>query len=360
MNLLFIGSFAGSENIYKAQIELILLLSLKVDAIVVGNFSEEIQKVFDVNSIKTVKAFPKKKFDKSYGKTVERIINDNSIDIVQFFSGKASRSILYYGKKNSVKYVSYFGSISLHWYDASSYFTYLSPKLDAIVCNSNFVYNHVKKQLIGNNKQKATMIYKGYDSSWFEDVVAFDYSQMQIPKNAVKICLVGNHRSVKGIKYFINSFNYLNTEKDVHYIVIGNKTDSEDFKKLKMRIPNAEKIHLLGLRKDAVSLIKGADIYTQTSLSEGLGRAICEAMSLEKPIVMTDAGGCVELIDENSGIVVPLKNSKEIGKAISKLVNDESLRKIMGVNAKKRIDNEINIQKNADECYSLYKRLLIG
>ena len=48
----------------------------------------------------------------------------------------------------------------------------------------------------------------------------------------------------------------------------------------------------------------------QTSLEEGFGRAISEAMSVGKPIVMTDAGGCTELIDEHSGIIVPKKKSE--------------------------------------------------
>ena len=359
MNLLFVGSFTGSENVHKSQIEIILILSKQVHTIiVVGNFSLEIEKIFKKNNIRAVKAFPKKKFDKEYSAIVESIISKEKIDVVQFLNGKASRSILYYCKKESVKFVSYFGSNSLHWYDVFSYFTYLSPKLDAIICNSNFVYNHVKNQLFGKNKEKAKMIYKGYSSSWFTNVISYDYSQMQIPNNAIKVCLVGNHRKVKGTKYFIESFNHLNTNKEVHYIVVGNKTDSSFFSKIKNRISNGNRIHLLGQRKDAVSLIKGADIYVQTSLSEGLGRAICEAMCQEKPIVMTNAGGCIELIDKTSGIVVPVKNPLEIGKAISKLVNDETLRLNMGINAKKRIDNDINIQKNADESYLLYKSLI--
>lgn len=359
MNLLFVCSFNGERNVSKSQIEMILILSKRVKNIVVtGNFSDEILTIFTENKIKLIQIFPEKKFDKQYANSMAAIIKNNHIDIVQFFNGKASRSILHYNKNKNVKFVSYFGSVSIHWYDIFSYFTYLSPKLDAIICNSNYVYNHVKKQLFGKNKQKAVMIYKGYASEWFKNVLPFNYDNLNIPSNAIKVCLVGNNRKVKGIQYFIKSFNHLKTDKEVHYIVVGNKTDSKEFKDIKSKIPNQHRIHLLGARKDAPSLIKGADIYTQTSLSEGLGRASCEAMSLEKPIVMTNAGGCTELIDEKSGIVVPLKNSKEIGLAISKLVNNKKLRLDMGKNAKQRIDTVINIQKNADESYLLYQKLL--
>lgn len=362
MNILFVGSFSSNNiNIFRAHIELIIGLSKKqgvTKTIVTGKFSNEIQSYFKEENIETIYAYPKGKFDKAYSNKIEQIVEANKIEIVQFFSGSLSRSILRYLKKKDLKFVSYFGSVSLYWHDISSYFTYLNPKIDAIICNSNYVYNHVKKQLFGKNKKKAVMIYKGYDSNWFQKINTFDYSELNIPKDSIKVCFVGNHRKVKGTKYFIESSYHLKSSKNIHYFVIGNNTDSSEFKKIAESSPIKEKIHFLGLRTDAVSLIKGSNIYVQTSLSEGLGRAISEAMSVEKPIVMTNAGGCTELIDKSSGIVVPLKDAKSIGKAISKLANNENLRTEMGKNAKKRIDNELNISTNVDETLKLYKTLI--
>lgn len=362
LNILFLGTFNGSNiNIFRAHIELIIGINKNESVnkvIVLGNFSKEIESYFKLNRITTHKLYPTKKFDKSYSNDVATIIKENDINLIQFFSGKVSRSILHYIKKEKIKYVTYFGSVSLHWHDISAYFTYLNPKIDAIICNSNHVYNHVKKQLFGKNKQKAVMIYKGYDSNWFSDVEAFNFKELNISEKSIKVCFVGNHRKVKGTKYFIQSSYHLETTKAVDYIIIGDKTDINYFKKIAKNSPIAKNIHFLGFRKDAVSLIKASDIYVQTSLSEGLGRAISEAMCVEKPIVMTNAGGCTELIDKNSGIVTPIKNSKTIGKAISLLINNKNLRIEQGKNAKLRIDNELNIAININETLSLYKKLI--
>ena len=70
-------------------------------------------------------------------------------------------------KNSSIKSVIYFGSASLHWYDPSSYLTYLNSNIDAIICNSQFVYEHVKNQLFGKRKEKVVRIYKGYNPDWF-------------------------------------------------------------------------------------------------------------------------------------------------------------------------------------------------
>ena len=111
------------------------------------------------------------------------------------------------------------------------------------------------------------------------------------------------------------------------------------------------------MRPDAISLIKGSDIYVQTSLSEGFGRAISEAMSVGKPIIMTNAGGCTELIDDTCGIITPIKKPNAIGKAISSLVNNDELRLQMGINAKKRMEKVYHINDTVEDTYKLYKQL---
>ena len=170
--------------------------------------------------------------------------------------------------------------------------------------------------------------------------------------------MVGNHRKVKGTRYFLESSYYLSSKKDIHYIVIGEDTDKYPLNKIAKNSPISSKIHVLGIRNDVVSLLKGCDIYVQTSLNEGFGRAISEAMSVGKPIIMTDAGGCTELIDEQSGIITPLRDSKKIAKAISKLADDEALRISMGKKAKERIDSVYHIDRTVKDTLLLYNQLL--
>ena len=183
-------------------------------------------------------------------------------------------------------------------------------------------------------------------------------TEFGIAKDDMVVCLVGNHRKVKGTKYFLASSHFLTTAKNVHYLLIGDQTDCRTFQQMKNQSPLGEHIHLLGRRGDVVAILKSVDIYVQTSLEEGFGRAISEAMCVGKPIIMTDAGGCTELIDSSSGIIVPKRNPKLIGKAISKLLNHDTLREDMGKNARKRIDNVYHINQTIEDTLDLYHRLL--
>lgn len=361
MNVLVTINCKGPFSVYRAQIEMICLLKNKgIDIKVIGFYDDKIKSFFDDKGINNSNIFPKSPIDKHYIHDVKNIIVNENIDILHVLDGKSLRNCVLAVKKEKVKLITYFGSASLYWHDLSSYLTYLNPRVDKIICNSLYVFNHVKKQLFKKNKKKVIKIYKGYNPNWFTNIDPFDYSSLGIPKNAIVVTLAGTNTKNKRITDFIKSSKFLSTKKEVHYVIIGKFTKDRGLEKYKNQSPLRNNIHILGLRTDAISLIKGSNIYVQTSLSEGFGRAISEAMSVGKPIIMTDAGGCTELIDETCGIITPIKNPIAIGRAISGLVNNDELRIQMGINAKLRMENRYHIDDTVEDTYELYHQLLIS
>lgn len=359
MKVLSTGHYASSISTTIAQFQLLIGLQKKgVDVTVIGLFSDEILKILEDNDITCIASFPNSKFDTDYIAQIQSYVQENQIDIVHAFNGKCLRNVNIALKDTPVKLITYMGSTSLYWHDPSAYLTYLNPRIDAIICNSTHVYEHVKKQLFGKRKQKAVKIYKGYDPKWFEQSKAFDYATINIPQNAVKVCLAANYLKVKGIEYFIKSSYFLEKNSNIHYILLGDMRGNKTIPELVAKSPIRDRIHVMGSQKDAVSFFKGADIYVQTSNNEGFGRAISEAMCSKKPIVMTNAGGCTELIDTKSGKVVPKKNPKAIAKAILKLAEDKALRLQMGEAAYERIQNTYAIEKTIDETLALYNKIL--
>lgn len=358
MNVIFVGRFLGGRSISLAQMKLIKRLHQSVDNfLLIGEFSQENKKELESYGVQVIEKHDVKKIDPIFIKELKEIATSFQPDIVHVIHGKLLRSVNVAFKNHSAKIITYFGSTSLHWHDISSYLTFLSPRVDKIICNSEHVYQHVRKQLLWR-KQKAVKIYKGYNPEWFEDTKMVDYTTLKIPKNAIVVVLAATYSKNKRVEDFIQSSQYLQTEKEVHYVVLGHDTNGEALQKLKNESPIKDNIHLLGVQNDAVSFIKGGDIYAQTSLKEGFGRAVSEAMCVGKPIVMTNCGGGTELIDKNTGIVVPTKNPKAIAEAISTLVNDDELREKMGKNAFKRISSTYHIRQTVEEVLMLYRNVI--
>lgn len=358
MNVLVTINCKGPFSTYQAQIEMVSSLKDRGVAItIIGFYSDEIHHFLSKRGIDHYPVYPRARIDSRYIKYVKRITKEKKIDILHVLDGKSLRNCVLAVKEEKVKLVTYFGSASIHWHDPSAYLTYLNPRVDKIICNSTYVFDHVKKQLFRRNKNKTVKIYKGYDPLWFESIPPFDFKTLGIPEDSLVVVLAGTNVKNKRISDFIRSFRYLATHRKVHYVILGRDTNARDLKRHKSQSPFSDHIHLLGLRSDAISLIKGSHLYVQTSLSEGFGRAISEAMSVGKPIVMTDAGGCVELIDKSCGIVIPVKNPRALASAISTLINDNKLRHQMGINARKRIKTKYHINDTIEDTLALYESL---
>ena len=360
MNILSTGDYSVSLTISIAQFELLIGLKKKgINMIVVAKFSNEIYDKLTDAGVICVKDYPNSKVDFEYISRMKNYLSKYKIDIIHAFDGKALRNVIIAVKKSPIQLITYMGSTSIHWHDPSAYLTYLSPRVDKIICNSDYVYRHVKKQLFWKNKNKAVRIFKGYNPNWFQDIPSFDLKNYKTNEDTIVVCLAANYLKVKGIEYFIESTNYITKDENLCFLLIGDMREQKDkINTLIKNSSNKDKIFPLGFQASPVSFFKSIDIYVQTSNREGFGRAISEAMCAAKPVVMTNAGGCTELIDDKSGIVVEKKNPKAIAEGIMSLVKDTSQRKIMGKNAYKRISETYHINKTIEETFALYKSLI--
>lgn len=93
----------------------------------------------------------------------------------------------------------------------------------------------------------------------------------------------------------------------------------------------AKRIKLLGYRSDMPALMAAADIFTLPSHREGMPRSIAEAMLCGLPVVATDIRGSrEEVVDGETGLLVPVNDSAALAGALSALVTDKDKRQRFG------------------------------
>lgn len=93
----------------------------------------------------------------------------------------------------------------------------------------------------------------------------------------------------------------------------------------------AARLKLMGYRTDVASLLRGADLFVLPSHREGMPRAIIEAMMTGLPVVATAIRGAREqVIDGETGLLVPVKDEAALAAALGRLVSDPALRARMG------------------------------
>jgi len=135
--------------------------------------------------------------------------------------------------------------------------------------------------------------------------------------------------------------------------IIGDGTERKNYE---LRITNYElekNIKLFGWKNNLAEYYSTADAFILTSDAEGWGLAVIEAASFGLPIIMTDVGLAGEvIIDNESGLVIPVRDRARLVEAMVKIIKEEKMRKKLGERAR------LAVQKlpTKAETLALYKK----
>ncbi len=119
------------------------------------------------------------------------------------------------------------------------------------------------------------------------------------------------------------------------------------------------KVHLTGNRNNPWKIYYSLDLFIMSSIYEGLGRSITEALSCGVPVVCTSVEGVPEIVRDNeTGILVPPKNSSALANGIIKSLNDMDNARKMAEEGRKFVNENFDVKKMVDDIDTLYDTFL--
>ncbi len=317
---------------------------------------------FEKMGMKVIPFHPEKKMDKKEIAYIRSVLEEGNYDILQLFNGKAIVNGIQAAKDLPVKIVLYRGySANIAWYDPFMYVKFLHPRVDKIICNSIGVQELFQRQLFFP-KHKAVAVNKGHKIEWYNGVEALDIrKELGIEEDTFVAVCVANNRRMKGIPYLLKAMQYL-ADSPIHLALIGNGFDTPANQKLIQKSPIASQIHLVGYRKDALSLVKGSDAFVLSSIKgESITKAVLEAMSLGIAPLITDIAGNKELVNhKENGLVVPSKNPKALAEGLIYLQSHPEECQAFGKKSRERIETVINHENAVAGYKKVYEELVGG
>lgn len=177
----------------------------------------------------------------------------------------------------------------------------------------------------------------------------------QIPKQEARhivILSVGRLIFQKGMITGVLALREVaNQYPDVEWVIAGDGPDQEELAYAIHQMGLIRQVQLAGRksRDEMVALYSAADIYLLPSVSEGIANVVLEAMSMELPVVSTDAGGMCEVIQHGeNGLICPIDDYRGMAAQLLTLINDPSLRKRLGTAARKTILEGFHINRYID------------
>lgn len=119
----------------------------------------------------------------------------------------------------------------------------------------------------------------------------------------VRLGLIGSYtQTYKGIDLAIHAISFLRDSRKRYVLDVVGKGDASELLELAKSLGVEDRVNFLGTKKagyDIYQWLDTVDIYVQPSRTEGLPRALIEAMSRGCAVVASNVGGIPELIDMN-------------------------------------------------------------
>jgi glycosyltransferase involved in cell wall biosynthesis len=99
-------------------------------------------------------------------------------------------------------------------------------------------------------------------------------------------------------------------------------------------------------------------VFAMSSVTEGLGTSLLDAMACSRPIVATRTGGIPEIVeDEVNGLLVPPRDHTALARTIVRALKDDALRRRMGEAGFARVNERFTVERMVEKTADVYARV---
>ncbi|MDA8304111.1 MAG: glycosyltransferase family 4 protein [Deltaproteobacteria bacterium] len=293
------------------------------------------------------------------------------------YSPLAILKVLYFSKKNNIEIIhthlskaNIIGAVvskilrlksaaTAHGLNKKSQYKYVGH----IICVSNAVKENLLSQ--GISEEKLHVIYNGIDIDKFnpnaEGLHKKGLNAAFKNEAGFNVGIIARLSYEKGVDFFLEAARLtLNKIPDSKFFIAGNGFLKDELIKKADSLGIGNSVYFLGFVGDnLVSFINELDAVVFPSLKEGLPLSLIESMSMEKVVIVSDAGGMPEVVEDGkNGFIVKSGDIEGIYQKIVFVYNNKTIMEKMGVEARKTVTEKFNTDIMADKTEDLFKTIL--
>lgn len=194
------------------------------------------------------------------------------------------------------------------------------------------------------------------------DINKFIPLPSRLDKNSTVIGTIKTLEDTYGIDILIKAFalawEMLGKPDNLYLHIGGEGPQKENLLRLAKELHVDSRVKFLGAipHQQVPDMLQEIDIFMALSRRESFGVSVLEAAACAKPVIVSDAEGLVEITSDGiNGFIVPRGNSLEAAKAIIKLVENKTLRSLMGMEGRKMVVDNYSWEKSLDNMICAYR-----
>ncbi len=228
----------------------------------------------------------------------------------------------------------------------------LYPSADQIIALSSGVEKDI--HTVSPNLSDHTSVI--YNAGLDDEIAPLMTESILRPERQSLLVAVGRLAPQKGFSFLIDAMKDV---PDAHLWILGEGKLRQELERQIADLNLQARVKLLGHQKNPYALMKSADIFVLSSLFEGFGNVIVEAMACKTAVIATDCPyGPGEIISHDvNGLLVESANPTALAQAINDLLNDPNKRARLAEAGAMRA-KDFHANKIAEQHAQLFERLI--
>lgn len=234
------------------------------------------------------------------------------------------------------------------------------PKATGIIA----VSQGVKEDLVNNyevQQDKCFVIYNMVDIEKIKELTNKEVDHPWFEEDIPIIITCGHLKAAKNYPLLLRAMSLVLKKGSARLLVLGEGEKRSPLEKYAKELGVSRDVTFLGFQSNPFRYISRATVFVLSSLWEGFGNVIIEAMACGAPVISTRCPyGPEEIITDGvNGLLVPVGDVNALAKAILRLLKDDPLRKRLAKAGKKRAE-DFRVEKMVGEYERVFLEVIEG
>lgn len=283
------------------------------------------------------------------------IIRKEKIDIVHARSRVPAWIAYFACRKTNAIFIT-----TCHGYYRKHFFSQVMGWAKRVIVVSNVIARHMLEDF-GTGHARLRFVARSVD------LEKFRYSDPAAKrKEEFNVGIIGRITPLKGHLHFIKAMaRVARVIPRLKVWIVGDAPFSKETYKdqveiLVRRLGLWHCTEFLGTQRDIPAILSHLDLLVLSTVThEAFGRVIIEAQAAGVPVVATEVGGVVDIIEDNkTGLLVPPADPASIAEAAIRIFKDKELARNLAQEAYKKVKEKYNIELMLKNTLSVYEDAL--
>ncbi|MGH9257334.1 MAG: glycosyltransferase [Vicinamibacterales bacterium] len=236
---------------------------------------------------------------------------------------------------------------------------WVAHRAERVIAISEAVQHYMTGPALGLDAGKVSTIHYGIDATPFaavrDDEVAAIRREWGLADDALAIGFVGRLVEQKDIETLLSAFALCaERSAQARLIIVGFGPLDERLRQRARELNISDRVVWAGFREDIAAVMRAFDIFALTSVYEGLGLVLLEAMAARRPVVATRVSAIPEVVvDGETGILVGPREPEALAAAFDRL-QDGVLRARFGEAGRRRVLRRFTLDRMCRATDELY------